>query len=314
MKQSDMKGHLAAFVTIFIWGTTFISTKVLLKSFSPIEILFIRFLIGYATLWLVYPHQLKPAEKKQELCFAAAGLCGVTLYYLMENMALTYTLASNVGVIISIAPFFTAIFSFFLRKGDKPGKRFFLGFVMAMAGICLISGSSGAALSLNPLGDVLAIGAAIIWAVYSLLTRKIGDFGYHVVQATRRTFFYGLIFMIPVLSLMDFHVEAVQLIQLSNLGNLLFLGLGASALCFVTWNYAVRALGSVKTSVYIYMVPVITAVTSALILGEKITAASAVGILLTLGGLFLSQKWGKETAKDAAEAAVQPEGEQQALE
>lgn len=77
---------------------------------------------------------------------------------------------------------------------------------MAMAGICLISGSSGAALSLNPLGDVLAIGAAIIWAVYSLLTRKIGDFGYHVVQATRRTFFYGLIFMIPVLSLMDFHV------------------------------------------------------------------------------------------------------------
>lgn len=185
---------------------------------------------------------------------------------------------------------------------------------MAMAGICLISGSSGAALSLNPLGDVLAIGAAIIWAVYSLLTRKIGDFGYHVVQATRRTFFYGLIFMIPVLFLMDFHVEAAQLMQLSNLGNLLFLGLGASALCFVTWNYAVRALGSVKTSVYIYMVPVITAVTSALILGEKITAASAVGILLTLGGLFLSQKWGKETAKDAAEAAVQPEGEQQALE
>lgn len=99
--------------------------------------------------------------------------------------------------------------------------------------------------------------------------QKIGDFGYHVVQATRRTFFYGLIFMIPVLFLMDFHVEAVQLIQLSNLGNLLFLGLGASALCFVTWNYAVRALGSVKTSVYIYMVPVITAVTSALILGEK---------------------------------------------
>ena len=98
---------------------------------------------------------------------------------------------------------------------------------MAMAGICLISGSSGAALSLNPLGDVLAIGAAIIWAVYSLLTRKIGDFGYHVVQATRRTFFYGLIFMIPVLFLMDFHVEAAQLMQLSNLGNLLFLGLGA---------------------------------------------------------------------------------------
>ena len=295
MKQSDMKGHLAAFVTIFIWGTTFISTKVLLKSLSPIEILFIRFLIGYATLWLVYPHQLKPAEKKQELCFAAAGLCGVTLYYLMENMALTYTLASNVGVIISIAPFFTAIFSFFLRKGDKPGKRFFLGFVMAMAGICLISGSSGAALSLNPLGDVLAIGAAIIWAVYSLLTRKIGDFGYHVVQATRRTFFYGILFMVPALAFMDFRMTPVQFTDMKNILNLLFLGLGASALCFVTWNTGVKILGAVKTSIYIYMVPVITTLTSALILKEPVTVPAALGIIMTLAGLFLSEQ--KTTGK-----------------
>ena len=165
---------------------------------------------------------------------------------------------------------------------------------MAMAGICLISGSSGAALSLNPLGDILAIGAAIIWAVYSLLTRKSG------ISATMwcrrpegpflRAYFYDPCSFPSWISTWRPH----SFIQLSNLGNLLFLGLGASALCFVTWNYAVRALGSVKTSVYIYMVPVITAVTSALILGEKITAASAVGILLTLGGLFLSQKWGKK--------------------
>lgn len=132
-----------------------------------------------------------------------AGLCGVTLYFLLENIALTYTYASNVGVIISIAPFFTAIFSFLLKKEEKPGKRFFLGFIMAMAGIFLISGFGG----LNPFGDLLAVGAAILWAAYSLLTRKISDFGYPVVQATRRTFFYGLIFMIPALFLMDFHVE-----------------------------------------------------------------------------------------------------------
>lgn len=227
-----------------------------------------------------------------------AGLCGVTLYFLLENIALTYTYASNVGVIISIAPFFTAIFSFLLKKEEKPGKRFFLGFIMAMAGIFLISGFGG----LNPLGDLLAVGAAILWAVYSLLTRKISDFGYPVVQATRRTFFYGLVFMIPALFLMDFHVEPRLFLEPANAGNLLFLGLGASALCFVTWNFAVRVLGSIKTSVYIYMVPVVTTVTSALILKEKITAVSAVGILLTLGGLFLSQKWGKEEGDSPAAA------------
>ena len=98
-------------MTILIWGTTFISTKVLLKAITPIEILFLRFTIGLIVLSLVYPRRLKIKERKQELYFAAAGLCGVTLYYLLENIALTYTFASNVGVIISIAPFFTAVFA-----------------------------------------------------------------------------------------------------------------------------------------------------------------------------------------------------------
>lgn len=115
-KNNTMQGHLAAFLTIFIWGTTFISTKVLLRSFSPIEILFIRFFIGYAALWIGCPHRKRKGERKQELYFALAGLCGVTLYFLLENIALTLTYASNVGVIISIAPFFTAIFSFLLKK------------------------------------------------------------------------------------------------------------------------------------------------------------------------------------------------------
>lgn len=283
-------GHLAAFITIFIWGTTFISTKVLLNTFTPIEILFIRFFIGYLALWLVLPRRLKLDDRRQEWYFIFAGLCGVTLYYLFENIALTYTLASNVGVIISIAPFFTAIFGYFFLHGERPGSRFFIGFALAMAGICLISFESEAALSINPLGDLLAIGAAIIWAMYSTLTKKISGFGYPTIQTTRRTFFYGILFMIPVLSVMGFRVNTAELSNMTNLLNLIYLGLGASALCFVTWNFAVRVLGAVKTSVYIYMVPVITTVFSALILHENTTPVTVCGIVLTLAGLFLSEK------------------------
>lgn len=289
MTNKTMRGHIAAFLTIMIWGTTFISTKVLLYVFSPIEILFTRFIIGYFALWCVCPRRLKIEDKRQELYFAAAGLCGVTLYYLFENIALTYTLASNVGVIISIAPFFTVIFACLFLHDRRPDIRFFAGFLIAMAGIVLISFGSDASLQLNPLGDMLAIIAAVIWAAYSTITKKISGFGHHVIQTTRRTFFYGLIFMIPVLFFMDFQVEPAQLLDYRVILNLLFLGLGASALCFVTWNSAVKILGSVKTSVYIYMVPVITAVTSALILHEKMTAAIVSGIILTLCGLFLSE-------------------------
>ena len=140
-------GHIAAFITILIWGTTFISTKVLLRTFTPIEILFVRFVIGYLALWLVRPKRLAPAARKEEWYFAAAGLCGITLYYLCENVALTFTLASNVGVIISIAPFFTALFGCIFLKDKRPSPRFYLGFVIAIIGICLIS-FTGVSLSL----------------------------------------------------------------------------------------------------------------------------------------------------------------------
>lgn len=290
MKTDAARGHLAAFVTILIWGTTFISTKVLLRVFSPIEILLIRFLIGYAALWCVRPHRLKVADKTQEWYFAAAGLCGITLYYLLENIALTYTLASNVGVIISIAPFFTAIFAWLFLHDRRPGARFFLGFLLAMAGILLLSFGKGANLQIAPIGDLLGVAAAVTWAAYSILTKKISGFGHHTILTTRRIFFYGLIFMVPISCAMGFHVELQDLAGRGVIPNLLFLGLGASALCFVTWNTAVKRLGSVKTSVYIYMVPVITAVTSALILHETITATAVCGIVLTLAGLFLSEK------------------------
>ena len=284
------RGHLACIFTIIVWGTTFISTKVLLRNFSPVEILFIRFIIGYTALWVAYPKHLRITDKKQEIYFAAAGLCGVTLYYLFENIALTYTLASNVGVVVSIAPFFTAILGFLLLKEEKPHIRFFIGFGIALAGICLISFNSETEFSINPLGDLLAIGAAILWAFYSILTKKLSSFEYNMIQTTRRIFFYGILFMFPFLFIMDFHITPEPFMNYTNVLNFIFLGIGACALCFVTWNYAVRHLGTVKTSVYIYGVPVITAITSALILHEAITLVTISGIVLTLIGLFLSEK------------------------
>ena len=285
-------GQAAALITILIWGTTFISTKVLLTALSPIEILFLRFVIGYLALWLAAPRRLVLTERKQEGWFAAAGLCGVALYYGFENLALSMTQASNVGVIISIAPFFTVLFSAVFLKQKRPGLRFFLGFLMAMAGIMLFS-FNRQAVEIHPLGDGLAVIAAMIWAIYCLISRKISELGYNVLLTTRRTFFYGLLLMLPLV-MTQFSADFQILSEPSVLLNLVFLGLGASALCFVTWNYAVGILGSVKTSVTIYIVPVITAVASAWVLHEPLTPRVILGLGLTLGGLLLSQKINQE--------------------
>lgn len=289
MESKKSIGHLAALLTIIIWGTTFISTKILLVDFQPVEILFFRFVMGYAVLFIICPRRLKGLDKKRELTFVAAGLCGICLYYLLENIALTYTMASNVGVIISVAPFFTAILAhIFMKSEEKLRANFFVGFVVAMAGIMLIS-FNGSALELNTMGDILALIAAFVWACYSILTKKISSYGYPVILTTRRTFFYGILFMIPTLFFFDFKMELSRFENISYLFNILYLGLGASALCFVTWNFAVKVLGAVKTSVYIYMVPVITVITSVLILHEQVTLLSGIGTILTLVGLFLSE-------------------------
>lgn len=282
-------GHSSALITILIWGTTFISTKILLTDFSPIEILFFRFVMALLALLIVYPHRLKITDKKQEITFAFAGLCGVTLYFLLENIALTFSMASNVGVILSISPFFTAIFAHFFLDTEKLHGNFFIGFFSAILGIFLISFNGSSAFHLNPIGDVLAILAAIVWAAYSILTKKISSYGYNTIQSTRRIFTYGILFMIPALFFFDFKLDLKRFVNPIYLFNILFLGLGASALCFVTWNIAVRLLGAVKTSIYIYMVPVITVVTSVIVLHEKITWMAALGTLFTLLGLFISE-------------------------
>ncbi len=289
-KRIVATGHLSALAAILIWGSTYISTKTLLQEFKPIEILLIRFIIGYVTLFLLHPRKVKTKSWKEELLFALAGLCGVTLYFLLESIALTYTLASNVGVIVSMAPFFTAVLSHFLLKGERFRPQFFVGFIVALTGIFLIGYNANEVLRLNPIGDVLALLAAVAFALYSVLMRKISGLGYHNIGCTRRVFFYGLLFMVPAALQMDFQLDLGRFTDPVILFHLMFLGLLASALCFVMWNWTVGVLGAVKTTLYIYIVPVVTIFAAATVLHERITPLALLGAFLALLGMFLAER------------------------
>ncbi len=288
--RNRIKAHILAFITIFIWGTTYISTKMLLVDFSPTEIMFFRFILAYLALLLVKPMRIPFKNPREELLFAGAGFCGVVLYFTLQNTCLVYTLASNAGVLVSVAPFFTAIFSFFLLKSESLNKGFFIGFGISIIGIALISFNGNFILKLNPLGDILAISCAVAWAAYCILMKKISVLNYNVLLCTRKIFFYGIILMIPILPIFGFQWDLTRFTVLPNVLHMLFLGFGASALCFVTWNYAVGVLGAVRTSVYIYFNPIVTVVTSAIILQERITPVAIVGVVLILAGLSLSER------------------------
>lgn len=297
-KKQVITAHLLAIITILLWGNTFISTKILLRTLTPSEILVIRFLLGFVVLFAIRPKFMKLKKKSHELLFAGAGLCGVTLYLMLENYALSYTYAANTSVIVSISPFFTAFLMQLFLKTEKLRLWFFISFIIALTGIFLISFSSQKEFGLNPFGDFLALLAAVSWGFYSIITKKISQYGYQSIETTRRIFFYGLIFMIPVIILEGgVRTELFPLLlKTENVINLFYLGFMASALCYVVWNYCIKVLGAVKTSVYIYLIPVTAVIGSFIILKEEITLLGLVGIALTLIGLFLSEKGTKNNS------------------
>ncbi|MCI8468515.1 MAG: DMT family transporter [Eggerthellaceae bacterium] len=299
-----MRAHVVALLTVFVWGITFVSTKVLLQGLSPGWILLIRFALGLVALCILRPRVLHVASRRDEALFALAGLTGIAAYYLLENVALVYASATAVGIIVTVSPLFTAIIAALRGQRGVLTPRFAAGFAVAMSGIVLVSlgGSAGtpdgagAGAGAAPaggdaflLGCALSLGAAGVWAVYSTVVARIAAAGYETIAATKRTFAWGLVLMAPVV-LAGYPAPApAVLIDPVFAANLLFLGLVASAACFATWGYAVSRLGAVTTSTYIYLVPVVTATASAAVLGEALTPAVVAGMTLTLGGLVLSQ-------------------------
>ena len=101
---------LAAFV-IIVWSATFVNTKALLADFSALEILAIRFALAWVALWAIHPHGMGPLRVRDEALFAAAGLGGATVYQMLENVAIHFTNASNVGIRVATSSLFAAIMS-----------------------------------------------------------------------------------------------------------------------------------------------------------------------------------------------------------
>ena len=304
MERNLKKGHLLAFITVLIWSYASISSKILLESFGPVELFFYRMLIAYVALIIIKPGFIKYKNIKEELVFMAAGITGVTLFFILQNIALMYSFASNVGVLLTISPFFTAVLSYYILKDEKLQPKFFIGFGITLAGVLLIGYNGNQVLKLNPVGDMMAIMAAFTWAVYSVLMKKVSSYNYNTILLTRKIFFYGLVFLIPALVYTDFHFSAAKFYSIGIIANMLFLALGCSALTYVLWNDALGILGPVKTSIYLYVIPIMTMAFSVAVLRERLTPMSLAGVALILGGIYFSERSKVREAPDVLESGV----------
>jgi len=281
-------GHIFTFITVAIWSVAFVSNKALLEYMTPIENMICRFAIAYLLLLIIHPKWQLPKSIKDELYFVLLGFLGIFLYFILENFALKYTQASNVGLFMGAIPIFTALFAHILTHDENISPKLIWAFIISMLGMGMIL-LEGSRFELRLQGDLLALGGAIVFALYSVVL-KLAPKGYHYIVITRKSFIYGLALMLMYYSLYGQNPDYSVLIIPTVMYNLAFLGILSSGLAFILWHQGIERIGSIGASNYIYLVPLLTSVAGIIILDEVLTFQMIGGGVLILLGLHLSQK------------------------
>ena len=286
--------HLVAFLVVAIWGVTFVYTKLLLiAGLTAAQIFVLRFVVAYLLL-LAYSltrkqFRLFSSVWQDELLMVALGITGGSLYFLTENSAMIYTTTTNTSLIVCLCPLIAALLiALFFRSMRLHGLQI-VGTVMAAIGVIIVVLNGRFVLHLSPLGDALAFGACLCWALYSLLMIPASQ-RYDTTFITRKVFFYGLVSMIPYFLIYPDQPSPSVVLRPDVLANLLFLGCVASMLCFLAWNWVIKKLGAVIATNYVYFNPVTTVLFAWLILSERITIYFLIGTLLILTGMYLCNR------------------------
>ena len=288
-----MKTGLYHFIVLFIvivWGTTFVSTKILLLyDLSPSSIFFYRFMLAYIGIWIFGSKRLFSENIKDEFLFMLAGITGGSVYFMAENTALNITLVSNVSFLVSTAPIITAILTHLLSGKEKINRYVWIGSLMAIVGVALVAFNGKFILKINPMGDILCLIAALSWSFYTILLKRFEN-KYTTSFITRKVFFYGIVTLLPVSISGSLFSNLSVFAQPAIIFNIIYLGVVASLLCYFLWNLSVKKLGAVRTSNYIYMIPLVTLLTSIIVIDENITIVALAGAVMILAGVILAER------------------------
>jgi len=288
-RNSDFWFHVAALGMVAVWAISFLNTRVLLDAgMHPVEIFVARFAIAYVVLLALSRFRITFVKLKDELLLALCGMTGGSIYFIAENTALQYTLISDVAVIVCLAPLLTALIGAAFYRDERLSPRMAFGSVIAFIGTTMLAMRNGLVWGDSVLGDLLAVVAALSWAIYALVLKRLSH-TYSTLFITRKSFFYGVLTALPVLALTDSHTPVAILQQPAVWGNIVYLALVCSMAAYSIWNIAVRRIGAVRASNYIYLSPVISMIAAAWWFGERTNAIAYAGCALVLIGVILAQ-------------------------
>ena len=283
--KSHRSAHALAVFLMFIWGSSYLSIKVVLQEgIGPIPAAFYRFLLASIILFLVlkikYPNER--ILKEDRLRIFLSGIFGVTVYFLFENYSVKYTSASNVSILLSSVPVFTLISQRFVFK-EKITFLKTTGAVLSAIGIIVIIASKDriSLFSTGALGDLMALGAALSWVIYSVITSKFKG-NYKSITITAYQSIWGCIFLMPGILLSPFKMPSN--LALVNIG---FQAIFCTCIGYVIYIYCLEKLGATVISTYINLQAIVTIISAAILIKEEISLWQVIGGVIIILGVFL---------------------------
>jgi drug/metabolite transporter (DMT)-like permease len=278
---------LLALFAILVWGASFAVTRATVREIPPMTLALLRFLLACLVLWPAVHGQLRRRriDRADRVGVLGLGVFGVSLYFAFENFSLSYTTASHGALIVATIPLVTELADAWKRR-RRPAATVLTGLLVAFLGVLLLMGESGEQASLG--GDLLMFGAVGCWVAYTFLAERL------IVRYPNLLLTFWIM-LIGTLTLLPFAAAELLLVSwptpsLAAWGGVTFLGIFCSALAYLCWNRALPELGVPFTNTLLYGIPLVGVLTGILALGEPLTVATGLGLILIPGGVLLASR------------------------
>jgi len=281
--------HIVAVLAMLFWGMSFIWSKIVLETYSPVTTIFFRLIISVLAMFLFIfiTNQTEVIKKKDLKFLILSSIFNPFLYFIGENFGLQSVSASLTSVVISTIPVITPFIVIFFYS-EKITKLNILGLILSFIGVLIIIFSDSEKLEGNFVGIALLFMAVISAIFYTIFVKKLSN-NYKAITIVAWQNLFGIILFLPLFLYFDFN-EVIHITpDYKTLFSLAMLGILASSAAFIFYTYAIKLLGIIKTNLYTNLVPVFAFIFSFIILGETVTLLKLSGLIIVLLGVVLSE-------------------------
>jgi drug/metabolite transporter (DMT)-like permease len=254
---------------------------------SPVAFLFARFaimvIVAFAVLLVVQRAGGRSVRREDWPRFAAAGLTGYALYQLAFAVGLSRTSPFSSSLLVAMVPLFTVLI--LAVMGEPTPLQGWIGLGVALAGVTIFLFDKRGAAPGTVVGDLLSIGAAIVFAFYGIVTRPLAR-RYPAATYTAWSVFAGAVPLLLV-ALPETLRQDWSALAGGAWASIAYLAIFPVYFAYILWNFAIARRGIAKASTFALLVPIVAGILSALFFGEPFGPLKLLGAALVLAGLAI---------------------------